>query len=76
LVICDFWSIRTINFYLHSKFIFFKLRNELEKSEALRQNLEYELSLLKCSFNKEKQAFNGKESLLEEINKNFEGMFS
>ena len=39
------------------------MRNELEKSEALRQNIEYELSLTKCNFNKEKQAFNEKEKL-------------
>ena len=51
------------------------MRNELEKSEALRQNIEYELSLTKCNFNKEKQAFNEKEKLHEEINKNFEGIY-
>lgn len=50
-----------------------KCRNELEKSEALRQNLEYELSLLKCNFSKEKQNFAEKERMMEEININFEG---
>lgn len=50
-----------------------KIRNELEKSEALRQNLEYELSLMKCNFNKEKQAYSDKEKMHEEVNTNLEG---
>lgn len=53
---------------------FSKVRNELEKSEATRQNLEYELSLMKSNFNKDKQAYIDKEKMLDEINKNFEGL--
>jgi hypothetical protein len=53
---------------------FSKVRNELEKSEATRQNLEYELSLMKSNFNKDKQAYTDKEKMLDEINKNLEGI--
>lgn len=53
---------------------FSKVRNELEKSEATRQNLEYELSLMKSNFNKDKQAYTDKEKMLDEINKNLEGL--
>ena len=58
-------------FELNTKYA--KIRNELEKSETLRQNLEYELSVSKCNSNREKNQSSEKEKLLEEINKNFEG---
>ena len=51
-----------------------KLRSEFEKNEAIRQTLEYELSLAKSSFNKEKQLALDKERTLEEITKHFQGI--
>jgi len=61
----------TDTFNLTTKFA--RARNELEKSEALRQDLEYQLSMLKCSQSREKSHNSGKEKMLEDINKNFEG---
>ncbi len=61
----------TDTFNLTTKFA--RARNELEKSEALRQDLEYQLSMLKCSQSREKRHNSGKEKMLEDINKNFEG---
>ncbi len=59
-------------FNLTTKFA--KARNELEKSEALRQDLEYQLSLIKCSHSREKSHSSGKEKMLEDINKGLEGI--
>lgn len=50
-----------------------KLRADLEKSEAVRQSIEYELTVAKNSFNKERNIFIEKGKVLEEINKNLEG---
>ncbi len=52
---------------------FAKLRTDFEKSEASRQTLEYELSLAKTNYNKEKQLNLEKEKMLEEISKNYQG---
>ncbi len=59
-------------FELNTKYA--RTRNELEKSETQRQNLEYELSVSKCNFTREKNQFVEKEKMLEEISKNFEGL--
>ncbi len=50
-----------------------KLRAELEKSEATRQSIEYELSVARNSYNKERSIIIDKEKVSEEINKNLEG---
>lgn len=59
------------SFSLNTKYA--KLRTDFEKSEAARQTLEYELSLAKTNFNKEKQVGLDKERMLEEISKNYQG---
>ena len=64
----------TETFNLTTKFA--RARNELEKSEALRQDLEYQLSMIKCSQSREKSHSSGKEKMMEEINKNFEDTVS
>jgi predicted nucleic acid-binding Zn-ribbon protein len=51
-----------------------KIRSELEKSEALRQALEYELTMNKSSVQKERTICYEKEKMLEDINKNLEGI--
>ena len=62
------------SFALNTKFA--KLRTDFEKSEATRQTLEYELSLAKANFGKEKQASSEKERMLEELSKNYQGTFN
>lgn len=57
-------------FELNTKFA--KVRNELEKSETVRQNLEYELSVMKCNNTREKNSLSEKERMLEDMNKTFE----
>lgn len=57
-------------FELNTKFA--KVRNELEKSETLRQNLEYELSVMKCNNTREKNSLSEKEKALEDMKKSFE----
>ena len=59
------------SFALNTKFA--KLRTDFEKSEASRQTLEYELSLAKTNYNKEKLISSEKEKMLEEISKNYQG---
>ena len=59
------------SFTLNTKFA--KLRTDFEKSEASRQTLEYELSLAKTNYGKEKQLNIEKEKMLEEISKNYHG---
>ena len=49
---------------------FTKLRNELEKSEAQRQTLEYELTLARNSLYK---ANNEREKYAQETSKKYEG---
>ncbi len=53
-----------------------KLRAELEKSEAIRQSIEYESSVSKTSLSKERSINSGKEKLCEEIQRNLEGTFN
>lgn len=55
---------------------FAKARNELEKSETMRQNLEYEMSVLKCGETRDKKHNLDKEKMMEEIQKNFEDQLS
>lgn len=52
---------------------FTKLRSEFERNEAIRQTLEYELSLAKNNYNKEKQISSDKEKMLDELTKAFQG---
>lgn len=61
-------------FALNTKFA--KARNELEKSETTRQNLEYELSVLKCGETRDKKHNLDKEKMMEEIQKSFEDQLS
>lgn len=51
-----------------------KIRSELEKSEALRQALEYELTMTKSSVQKERNICYEKEKMLEDINNSLEGI--
>lgn len=50
-----------------------KLRKELEKSEAIRQNLEMDCATLKSIHNKEKYLSIEKERIIQENTKFFEG---
>ena len=45
-----------------------RLRAQLEKGEAVRQNLEYELSKAKRDINKEKRNVSERDSLITEVN--------
>ena len=45
-----------------------KLRAQLEKGEAVRQNLEYELSKARRDINKEKRNVSERDTLLTEVN--------
>ncbi|CAF0937281.1 unnamed protein product [Brachionus calyciflorus] len=48
---------------------FTKLRSDYEKNEAIRRSLEYELTIVKNSLNKEKNLTTEKDKLCEENNK-------
>jgi valyl-tRNA synthetase len=52
-----------------------RLRKELEKSEALRQELESELVNVKSVLSKEKYLSNDKDRVIQENKKFFEGLF-
>ena len=57
-------------FALNTKYA--KARNELEKSETLRQNLEYELNVVKCKENREKNQTVDREKMMDELKKTFD----
>ena len=46
----------------------------MEKSEAIRQSIEYESSVSKTNLSKERSITSGKEKLCEEIQRNLEGI--
>ena len=50
-----------------------RLRAQLEKGEALRQNLEYELSKLKREMNQDQHQAIQREQLLSQVNESLKG---